>query len=404
MCCPNTVRLDGPLAVHREAFWLFLLERGYSPLSAVNQLRLLAHLSRWLVKIHRAPESFDHALLVSFVEERRAQKRACWNSMRALDVILDFFKTKQIINVDAMDVVDVRANRVVLNSYQSWMMREKAYVASTISKHIQVAERFLEHSFSIEVAAKVDSILPSHILDFVHSLHARHSVSTVRTMLSALRTFLRFLFLRNFIVRDLRGVIPAVACPSQASLPQTLQNAEVCRLLNSCDRRRKRGRRDYAILLLMLRLGLRRSDVAALTLEDIDWNCGELLVSGKNQREERLPLPDEVGKAIANYLRYVRPLTAQRQVFIALIAPFHALNAKSVSAVVKTACERAGLGNGAGVRLRHTAASQMLNAGASLDEIAQVLRHRNCATTALYAKIDEGSLKELICEWPETRS
>jgi integrase len=168
----------------------------------------------------------------------------------------------------------------------------------------------------------------------------------------------------------------------------------------SCDRRRGIGRRDYAILVLLIRLGLRAAEVATLRLDDIDWRAGEIVVRGKGRTEERLPLPPDVGAAIAAYLRRGRPRRPEREVFLRVCAPIRGLAPQGVSEVVRAASERAGLGSFGAHRLRHTAGTQMLQAGASLPEVAQVLRHRTVATTAIYAKVDHLALRELAVPWP----
>lgn len=171
-------------------------------------------------------------------------------------------------------------------------------------------------------------------------------------------------------------------------------------LLASCDRRRPLGQRDYAILVLLVRLGLRAAEVSALRLDDIDWRAGEIVVRGKGRTEERLPLPADVGTAIAAYLRSARPPRPEREVFLRACVPLRGLTPDGVGEVVRAASERAGLGSFGSHRLRHTAATQMLQAGASLPEVAQVLRHRTVATTAIYAKVDHRALRRLVVPWP----
>ncbi len=178
-----------------------------------------------------------------------------------------------------------------------------------------------------------------------------------------------------------------------------MQPAVVARLLASCDRRRAVGRRDYAILLLLSRLGLRAGEIAALRLEDVDWRAGELLVRGKGDRHERLPLPADVGAAIVSYLQH-RGRQEVRELFVRVNAPHGALRSSAVRAVVHDACVRAGIEPVGSHRLRHTAATAMLRAGASLPEIAEVLRHRRLETTTIYAKVDRAALRELAPAWP----
>ena len=172
------------------------------------------------------------------------------------------------------------------------------------------------------------------------------------------------------------------------------------RLLRSCDRRTVTGRRDYAILVLLSRLGLRVGEVAALTLDDIDWRHGEIVIPGKGGRRERLPLPADAGQALAGYLSCARPALASRLLFLRVLAPRDGLSPTGIATVVRAACDRAGLPRAGAHRLRHSAASEMLRAGAGLPEVAQVLRHASLATTAIYAKVDRAALRSLARPWP----
>jgi site-specific recombinase XerD len=170
--------------------------------------------------------------------------------------------------------------------------------------------------------------------------------------------------------------------------------------LASCDRRSSTGQRDFAILVVLSRLGLRAAEVAGLSIDDIDWRAGELVVRGKGRCEERLPLPVDVGEAIASYLQQGRPRRPERELFLRVHAPLRRLSSEGVAEVVRAASERAGLGSFGSHRLRHTAATEMLRAGATLSEVAQVLRHRSMANTVLYAKVDHLALVALAMPWP----
>jgi site-specific recombinase XerD len=175
----------------------------------------------------------------------------------------------------------------------------------------------------------------------------------------------------------------------------------VSRLLASCDRGTPGGRRDYAILTVLARLGLRAGEVAGLELDDLDWRGGEIIVRGKGNRAERLPLPADVGEAVAGYLRAGRPATAAgRTVFVRVKAPRRALTKGGVTQVVAAAGRRAGLGPLSAHRLRHTVATELLRAGAPLAEIGQLLRHRSALTTAIYAKVDRDALRTIARAWP----
>jgi site-specific recombinase XerD len=228
----------------------------------------------------------------------------------------------------------------------------------------------------------------------------RLSPRGLERLATSLRSFFGFAVREGLITVPLGNAVPSAARWSGAGLPRGLAPAQVKALLASCDRATATGRRNYAILVLLVRLGLRAAEVAALRLDDIDWRAGEMVIRGKGHTEERLPLPSDVGKAIAAYLRHGRPQRPEREVFLRACAPLRGLAPEGVSEVVRAASERAGLGSFGAHRLRHTAGTQMLRGGASLIEVAQVLRHRRVVTTAIYAKVDYRALRSLALPWP----
>ncbi len=216
-----------------------------------------------------------------------------------------------------------------------------------------------------------------------------------------LRSLLGFLHVEGLIAESLIGAVPSAASWRLSGLPRFLEDDQAQALLDSCDPQSVTGRRDLAILTLLLRLGLRAGEVAGLSLEDVDWRAGELVVVGKGRRSERLPLPVDVGEAISGYLRDGRPGSAlDRTVFIRIKAPHRRLSTGGITQVVFAAGQRAGLGRIHAHRLRHTAATSMLRAGAPLAEIGQVLRHREALSTAIYAKVDRAALSSLSRPWP----
>jgi site-specific recombinase XerD len=219
-------------------------------------------------------------------------------------------------------------------------------------------------------------------------------------LVGALRSLLRYLHVAGVTATPLVWAVPSVADQRDRSLPQGLDCAALARLLASCDQRRAIGRRNHAILLLLARLGLRAGEVAALELEDVDWRRGEILIRGKGNRRDRLPLPSDVGEALATHLRRGRPRTECRALFLRADAPVGPLSRSAIGWVVREACVRAGIPPVGPHRLRHTAATGMLRAGASMAEIAQVLRHDQIQTTAIYAKVDRLSLRALAQPWP----
>jgi integrase len=227
------------------------------------------------------------------------------------------------------------------------------------------------------------------------------SVSAAQNFVSGLRWFLRFCFVEGLVGADFsQAALLVRGRSSSSSLPRGIRRADARALLGSCDRRQALGRRDYAIIVLLLRLGLGRGEVAGLTLEDIDWRAGELVVRGKGSRVDRMPLPADVGQAIASYLRHGRPRSGRREVFLRAKAPYDPIASGTVASTVRRACGRAGIAECGSHRLRHTAACEMVKANIPLVRIGQVLRHRSLQSTAIYARVDVERLRLLAAPWP----
>jgi site-specific recombinase XerD len=269
----------------------------------------------------------------------------------------------------------------------------------TVRHYQSIARRFLSDRFG-QNGLELSRLNTADVASYVVRQSRTSSVHWAKYMVTALRSVLRYLFLRGELVSDLACAVPKVAGWRQASLPKALSPKEVQQLLQSCDRRTHLGRRDFAVLVLMVRLGLRAGEVAALEFDDFDWTRGEVVIRGKG-REDRLPVPSDVGEAVVAYLRFARPQTTNcRKLFLSCNAPLRAISSYAVMKVVPRACIRAGLTPIGSHRLRHSAATQMLHQGASLSEIAQVLRHRSLDTTAIYAKVDRCALQQLAQLWP----
>lgn len=218
---------------------------------------------------------------------------------------------------------------------------------------------------------------------------------------TALRSLLGFLHVDGLIPRRLTAAVPSVAGWRLAGLPKALTPTEIEALFASCDRRTSKGCRDFAVLTMLVRLGLRAGELAALRLDDIQWRAGTIVIRGKGHQVEPLPWPADVGQAVVTYLRRGRSTTAaDRTVFISVTAPHRALSAGAVSEIVAAAARRASLGVIHAHRLRHTVATMLLRAGAPLPEIGQLLRHRRLLTTAIYAKVDRAALRKIARPWP----
>jgi site-specific recombinase XerD len=287
----------------------------------------------------------------------------------------------------------------LVEAYRCYLDRQRGLAAGSIELYSAQVRRFLSVWWR-GGEVDLDKLDAAVIVGFVRREAARLSVPSAKTLACALRSFLRFVHAAGLMPRSLASAVPSVADWSRASMPRHLSPGVVAGLIASCDTATAMGRRDVAMLKVLARLGLRAGEVAALRLEDLDWRAGELVIAGKGRRVERLPLPAEVGEAIVAYLVDGRPEGYGRGLFLGVVAPHAPLSRGGVKSVVYHACDRAGLARVGPHRLRHTVATETLRAGASLTEVAQLLRHRRIETTAVYAKVDRSCLEGLALPWP----
>jgi len=285
---------------------------------------------------------------------------------------------------------------LVMDRFVDYLREERGVLAATVEAYVSDVRRFLERRGRSDVR----DVTAAEVAKAVLAEVAGWSPATVRRYAASLRAFLRYCHLAGLIETDLSASALPVSGRRRSLLPQGISETQAKALLRACDRRRATGRRDYAVIVLMLRLGLRCGEVAALRLEDIDWRAGLITVHGKRGRVDQLPVPVDVGEAIVGYLRRSRPRTAVRQAFVGAIPPNVGMGRGGVSSIVRRACVRAGLAPFGAHRLRHTAACHMLRAGGSLAEIGQVLRHRSAGSTAAYARVDVDRLRTMARPWP----
>jgi site-specific recombinase XerD len=390
------VRVPGPLAPFAAAFKSTLLELGYTPLSAVVQLRLMVHLSRWLEARGMSAADLTDDRAEEYLADRRAAGYAGLVTRRGLAPLLDFL-SEQGVRPIAEVAGPGSATETLLASFRRYLLVERGLVSSTVSAYLTRAGRFVAE---YTVDGDVGAVSAADVTRAVVAEYAGKSVGAGQYYVAALRSFLRFCRVEGIVATDLSGAALAVTGRRSALLPKGISGGDARALLRSCDRRRTLGRRDYAMLLILLRLGLRAGEVARLRLEDVDWRGGQVVVRGKGRRDERLPLPADVGAAIVFYLRRGRPAVAGREVFVTVTAPWSALARGSVSLIVRRACRRAGITPVGSHRLRHSLACAMVRAQVPLAEIGQVLRHRSPITTAGYARVDVDQLRSLAQPWP----
>jgi integrase/recombinase XerD len=391
---------SGPLAPYAPGYGSSLAARGYSRWTVSHRLWQLDLLSRWLEREGLSPGELSPERVEAFLAARRAAGYSTWLSVRSTALPLEYLRELGVVPaVTALGVTGDPVGRL-LAEYSRYVFDERALSEHTVLvRYVPVARLFLDGVMGAE-GLELERLTAAGVSSFLARECRRRSVPGARELVVALRSFLRYLHIVGLIAMPLQWAVPSVADLRDRSLPRGLEPEVVKRLLSSCDRRRTVGRRDYAVLLLVSRLGLRAGEVAALTLEDIDWHSGELLVAGKGGRYDALPLPVDVGEAIVSYLRR-RPRIGDRALFLRVTAPAGALRTSAVSAIVRCACERARVSSAGSHALRHTAATEMLRHGASLAEIGEVLRHREQKTTAIYAKVDRKTLRRLARPWPE---
>lgn len=398
MADPSRVRVTGPFERYAAGFVAELVEAGYRPNAAAVQLRLFAHLSRWLEREGIDPAEVREPVIERFREEDLARVR----SLRigaGLVPLLSYLRGLGVI--PAADEPALSNVELLLERYREYMLRERGVTAGTVRGYIDCVRPFVSSCGREDGELVFAGLTPQDVLGFVLADCQRRPRRSAKLMVTALRSLLRFLHVEGLIDRPLAQVVPSVAFWRLQGLPRGLDADQVRALLDGCDTDTAIGRRDLAILLLLVRLGMRRGEVARLQLEDIDWRAGELLVRGKGARVERLPLPSDVGEALVAYLRDGRPAGAEtRTVFMRVRAPRRAITPPGITQVVVAAGRRAGLGDLGPHRLRHTAATELLRRGAPLVEIGQLLRHRTELTTTIYAKVDRDRLRDLALPWP----
>ena len=289
----------------------------------------------------------------------------------------------------------------MLARYHRHLVHDRGLSRTTVLRYERFARRFLAQRASHSGAdIGTEGLNSTAVSSYMLEAGSRLVVESVKREAADLRALLRFLYLEGSLATDLGSAMPPVATWRGTRLPPTMSTAEVDSLLTSCDRSTKSGRRDYAVLTLLARLGLRSCEVAAVRLGDVNWRAGEIMVRGKAGRQDRLPLPVEVGEALVDYLRHDRQSCEFPQLILTLYAPPRPIHPSSIASLVYAACRRAGVTRVGGHRLRHAFATEMLRRGADLLEIAQVLRQSDPGTTSGYAKVDRGVLRTVAQPWP----
>jgi site-specific recombinase XerD len=362
------------------------------------KVKLVTDFGQWLKRNGTAVANLDEPLVETFLKRKHRERKG---NFKTLKQFLDDLRRQNVVpprNLprDRSPLADI------LDEYETHLNTERGLVACTIQEYQSFVRKFLGERFRGQ-SLLLKTLKASDVSDFILQHASSMATRRAQTMTSAFRSFFRFLFQKGELQVDLVGSVPTVANWRLSTVPKYLTPREIERVLKACNRRTVTGRRDYTILLLLARLGLRAGEVVALQLDDINWRAGEILVRGKGLLHDRLPLPPDVGQALASYLRRDRPRCQTRQVFVCRKAPRRGFtHSSTLSTIVRRAVARADLHpplSGAHL-LRHSLATSLLRSGATMREIGEVLRHRAPNTTEIYAKVDFEGLRSLAHLWP----
>jgi integrase/recombinase XerD len=394
---PDGVRFVGPLAPLAGELRGEFARLGYATSSATAQLQLAAHLSRWLQAEGLGTDVLTGPVIERFLATRRRDYSSHY-SMQALEPLLGYLRRVGVAP-EPVPPEPCSGGERLLARFGDYLTVERGLTEPVVLAYQHWVRPFVEQVGDGEESDLRD-LGAVDVQRFLVATLPGLSRKSAQMTACALRSLLGFCYAEGIVEVPLTGAIPAVAHRKLSGLPQDLTAGQVDSLLDACDRGTPTGRRDYAVIVCLHRLGLRCGETTGLRLDDIDWETGILIIHGKGGRTDRLPLPVDVGQALVDYLRHGRPDTSSRAVFVRARAPFTAMASSSLSCIVARAARRVGLGMVHAHRLRHTAATRALNAGASLDEVAQLLRHAGTATTMIYAKTDQRRLSGLARPWP----
>ena len=392
-------QVHGPLAGMADGFRARLAEEGFSPGGVRRHLRLMADLSEWLGDCGLGPAALTGAVAREFGDARRREGRDMW-SLRGLAPLLGFLRDCAAAPAPEGRPagVPVSPAGVLLAAFERYLVTERGLTAGSARVYSAAARVFAEHACL--PGGGVRPVTAAQVTGFVMAESSRRSVRGARMMVTALRALLRCWHHCAVLPADLSGAVPGVAPWGGRRVISPPSGEQVAAMLAGCDRTRRTGVRDYAIVLMLARYGLRKSGVTALRLEDIDWRAGRITIRGKRNRIDALPLAADVGEALASYLTGGRHAGSCRALFLSARAPASGITASGVGHVVRGACLRAGVPPFGPHRLRHFAGTAVLEAGGSLAETGQLLRHSRPATTSIYASVSTRALRPLARPWP----
>lgn len=355
-------RKPGRMGPFIEGYRAWLAGRGYAPGTIVGMLAMAGGLGRWMDARGLAPGDLDRAAVTEFRDALRAAGRRWVPGAHGLDRLLEYLEDLGVLGRCSSPGTPVE---VLAERYRRWLVTDRGLAEATVVRYVKLARLFLSRHLTSQ--GGLESLSGVDVAAFLLAESERLSVGSVKGRVGELRSLLRFLYLQGLTPRPMAAAVPPVAGWRDTGVPKAIPAGDVQRLLDSCDRGDPVGVRDYAILMLVARLGLRSAEVARLELGDIDWRAGQITLRGKANQQDGMPLSCDVGGALAAYLSQARPATPLRQVFLAAKAPRRAIPPGLVSGVTHRACDRAGLPRIGAHRLRHTLATQMQGRGVASD-------------------------------------
>lgn len=397
---PICVEVPEPLKRFAADYVAALARDGFSESTAEAHMYLMAHVSRWLAVRGLAPVEFVDERVVEYLDYRRASGHVRRLTPRGLIPLTGFLRQIGVTPAAAPTAPDAVGR--LLDEFVVFCDRERGLSPRTIAGYRRTAALFLtsRSSSPLTIPAGVGVVTAIEVHEFVLVQSRSRRAGALGNLATGLRALTRFLYVCGYTTDDLTTAVPKAPCWRDSGIARSLSTDDVVRLLDGCDRDTPAGLRDFAILTVFARLGLRAREVAMLTVDDVDWRNGELAVCGKGNRHDRLPLPDDVGRAIADYCQRGRRRGDCRSLFVHVRAPYSTMTSCAVSNIVARACLRVGIAPVGAHRLRHMTATALRRAGAPLFEISQVLRHRHTVTSVRYAKDDLDMLATIAPPWP----
>ena len=387
--------LSNPLVEYESDLRTELVRIGYAASSVDMTVRRMRRLGRWMGERGVSAPALTAEVMEEYMAERQRTCRDAVMARHGIATVLRFLCRQGVGPKPA----EPTAVDVLLAAYRNWLTTERGVSSTTVRTYVGYARKFLAQ-FPEPIEESLARLDAAAVITFLLGQAKTANAVAAKQQVPSLRSLLRYLHSCGVISEPLAAAVPRVAAWRLSTLPKVLPAAQVEALLGAHDLATPVGLRDHAVLVTLARLGLRSVEIAALRLTDIDWHAGEITVRGKGSCIERLPLPDEVGEALAGYLTGARPACTCSTLFVTARAPYQPLTAYVVGWITARACQLAGLPRLGPHRLRHTLASDLLRAGSPLFEVGQILRHRDERSTAIYAKVDQDSLRILARPWP----